>query len=115
MLPQTMTATLPPVHLPWDPRHGLRLGGGLGEIVPKLRSSLVEAERRVAVGHQPRVREHPEHPAIEADGEVEEPRRVTPREEERKPRDDHEQEDEASSGEEPALVSAAVPTAAAHE
>ena len=59
--------------------------------------SLVEPERRVAVGHQPGVGGDPEHPPVEAEHEVEDPPRVTRREQQGHRRDEDEHRDQARS------------------
>ena len=67
-------------------------GAGAGRPV----SALVQAERRVGVGHQGGVRDDPQHPAVHADDEVVQPARVAAREQQRDRREAHQQPDQAA-------------------
>ena len=58
-------------------------------------AALVEPERRVLVGHQRRVRDDAEHPAVHAEHEVEDAARVARGEEQRDAGEEHEQLDQA--------------------
>ena len=66
------------------------IGCGSGHAGP----ALVQAERRVGVGHQGGVRDDPQHPAVHADDEVVQPARVAAREQQRDRREEYEQPDQ---------------------
>ena len=68
------------------------IGCGGGRAGP----TLVQAERRVGVGHQGGVGDDPQHPAVHADGEVVQPSRVAARDQQRDRREAHEQPDQAA-------------------
>jgi hypothetical protein len=74
------------------------IGCGGGHAGP----ALVEAERRVGVGHQGGVRDDAQHSAVHADDEVVQSSRVTAGEQQRDRREAHEQPDQAA-GQQPPL------------
>ena len=97
MLPRTRSRTRPP-----PPRllrlalgRGRRLGlDGLRARAVGLVAALIQAERRVSVGHQADVHRHARDPAVQPEDEREDAGRVPVGEEEREAGDHHEQPDE---------------------
>ncbi len=74
---------------------GLPLGRRQLELsVDGLVAALIEAERRISVGHQAGVRGDARDPAVEPEDEVEDAARVAPHEEERDRGEEHEQPDQ---------------------
>ena len=62
---------------------------------PRIRSALVETERRVFVAHEEHVGGDPSHPTVESEDEVEDASRVVADEQQRDPREEHEHADQA--------------------